>query len=211
MMTMLLAGHDTTALALTYTYYLLSQHPEAEARVHAEVREVLGDDGDAAGDGDGTGGIRTPTMRDVRELTYTDRVLNEAMRLYPPVYTLFREPKVDVRLGGYRIPEGAAIMLPQWVIHRSPDHWDDPETFDPDRFAPGRSRDRHRFAFFPFGGGPRMCIGKQFSLLEAKTIIATVASEFRLEYARDEPFDLRGSLTMHPRQPVEMRLRAVDE
>jgi cytochrome P450 len=215
MMTMLLAGHDTTALTLTYTYYLLSQHPEAEARVHAEVRDVLGDGSagtdasDTAAGGDGQS-IRTPTMRDVRGLEYTGRVLNEAMRLYPPVYTLFREPKVDVRLGDYRVPAGSVLMLPQWVIHRSPRYWDEPETFDPDRFAPGRSRDRHRFAFFPFGGGPRMCIGKQFSMLEAKVILATVARDYRLEYARDEPFDLRGSLTMHPEQPMLMRLRSVD-
>jgi cytochrome P450 len=197
MMTMLLAGHDTTALTLTYTYYLLSEHPEAEAGVHAEVRDVVDADG-------------APTMREVRDLNYTERVLNESMRLYPPVYTLFREPQVDVRLGGYRIPAGAAVMVPQWVLHRSPRLWDDPETFDPERFTPERSRGRHRFSFFPFGGGPRMCIGKQFSMLEAKLILAAVAKRFRLRYAREEPFDLRGSLTMHPRQPVEMRLEAVD-
>jgi cytochrome P450 len=196
MMTMLLAGHDTTALTLTYTLYLLSQHPDAEAGVHAELADV-------------TGG-KPPAGGDVRQLEYLDRVIDESMRLYPPVYTVFREPLTDVRLGDYRIPEGGTVMLPQWVVHRSPRFWEDPLEFDPDRFTPERSRGRHRFAHFPFGGGPRMCIGKQFSLLEAKLILGTVASQYRLEYARDEPFDLRGSLTMHPQQPMRMRVRPLE-
>ncbi|MFB6302840.1 MAG: cytochrome P450 [Haloferacaceae archaeon] len=191
-MTTLLAGHDTTALTLTYAWYLLSHHPEAERRVHAEVDRVVGD------------GV--PTFADVGDLDVVERVLKESMRLYPAVYTVFREPKVDVKLGGYRVPAGAAVMLPQWVVHRSPDHWTAPETFDLDRWAPDRARDRHRFAYFPFGGGSRSCIGKHLSLLEGKLILATVASRYRLEYARDEPFDLRGSLTMHPQEPMEMRV-----
>ena len=192
MVTMLLAGHDTTALTLTYTWYLLSQHPEVEGRVHEELDSLLGGD--------------RPTFADVRQMEYTEAVLNEAMRLYPPVYTIFREPQVDVRLGGYRIPEGSAVMLSQWAVHRSPRYWDDPLEFDPDRWLDERADDRPRFAYFPFGGGPRFCIGKQLSLLEARLILGTVCQEYRLEYERDEPFDLRGSLTMHPRQPMEMRL-----
>jgi cytochrome P450 len=158
---------------------------------------------------DVTGGEQ-PAGGDVRQLEYLDRVIDESMRLYPPVYTVFREPLTDVRLGDYRIPEGGTVMLPQWVVHRSPRFWEDPLEFDPDRFTPERSRGRHRFAHFPFGGGPRMCIGKQFSLLEAKLILGTVASQYRLEYARDEPFDLRGSLTMHPQQPMRMRVRPLE-
>jgi cytochrome P450 len=192
-MTILLAGHDTTALTLTYAWYLLSQHPEAEARLHAEVDEVLPDG-------------RAPTMAEVRELDYTERVLQESMRLYPPVYVMFREPKVDVRIGDYRVPEGAAVMLPQWVVHRSGKYWENPTEFDPDRFTPERSRDRPRFAYFPFGGGPRHCIGKHLSLLEGRIITATVAANYDLDYAREEPFDLRGSLTMHPQQPMSMRV-----
>jgi cytochrome P450 len=194
MMTMLLAGHDTTALTLTYFWYLLSQHPEVEARVQAEVDEILGGD--------------TPTTADARKMTYTDRVLHETMRLYPPVYVMFREPKVDVRIGGYRVPEGSGVMLPQWVVHRSPRWYDDPETFDPDRWLPERRSERPRFSYFPFGGGPRHCIGKQFSLLEAKLIVGCVAQQFELDYLRDEPFSLRGSLTMHPREPMGMRLQS---
>ncbi len=192
MVTMLLAGHDTTALTLTYTWYLLSQHPRVESRVHDELDALLRGE--------------RPTFADVRAMEYTEAVLNEAMRLYPPVYTIFREPQVDVRLGGYRVPAGSAVMLSQWAVHRSSRHWDAPLEFDPDRWLDERADERHRFAYFPFGGGPRFCIGKQLSMLEARLIMGTVCQQYRLEYARDEPFDLRGSLTMHPRQPMEMRL-----
>ena len=190
LMTMLLAGHDTTALTLTYTYYLLSEHPAVRDRVHAEIDEIDG----------------TPTAGDVRGLKYVDRVLSEAMRLYPPVYTVFREPKTDVRIAGYRIPQGSIIMIPQWGIHRSDRWYDDPLTFDPDRWAPERRADRPRFSYFPFGGGPRHCIGKQLSLLEAKLILATVGSEYTLDYEGPD-LDLRGSLTMHPDHPMPMRVR----
>ncbi len=192
LMTMLLAGHDTTALTLTYTWYLLSQHPEVEARVHAELDELLGGD--------------VPTVADTRRFEYVDRVLLEAMRLYPPVYTLFREPKIDVKLGGYRIPAESALMLPQWVVHRSERWYDDPLAFDPDRWLPERQNARPQFSYFPFGGGSRHCIGKQFSLLEAKLILGTLAQRFELDYARDRPFDLRGSLTMHPADPMDTRV-----
>jgi cytochrome P450 len=190
-LTMLLAGHDTTALTLTYAGYLLAEHPAAEGRLHAELDAVL----------DGA-----PTFADVRELTYLDRVLQETMRLYPPVYAMFREPLVDVKLGGYRIPEGAAVMCPQWAVHRSPRWWDDPERFDPDRWTRERATDRPRFAHFPFGGGPRHCIGKQFSLLEATLILAVIGREYRLDYCGDGPLDLQGSLTMHPEGGMPMRV-----
>jgi len=192
MMTMLLAGHDTTALTLTYTWFLLSEHPEVERRVQAEVDEVVGDD--------------SPGMDHVREFEYLDRVINESMRLYPPVFTLFRTPTEPVEIGGYQVPEGEIVMLPQWGVHRSERYWDDPETFDPERFSPERRADRPRFAFFPFGGGPRHCIGKHLSLLEAKLIVATVVSEFELDFQGETPLELMPSLTMHPRQTMEMRL-----
>jgi len=193
MMTMLLAGHDTTALTLTYTWYLLSQHPAVEHQFHAELEEVLG-------------GAR-PTAADCRQLEYTQRVLNEAMRLYPPVYTMFRETAVDVEFGGYRLPAGAGLMLPQWVVHRSGRWYDNPEEFDPDRWRTERSSQRPRFAFFPFGGGPRHCIGKQFSMAEATIILATVGQNYRLSSLGDEELRLRGSLTMHPDEPVAMEVR----
>ncbi|MFB6151820.1 MAG: cytochrome P450 [Haloarculaceae archaeon] len=193
MMTMLLAGHDTTALTLTYTWFLLSEHPAAEERVQAEVDEVL--DGDR------------PGMEHVREFEYLEWVINEAMRLYPPVFTIFRTPTEPVEIGGYTVPEGATLMLPQWGVHRSERFWDDPETFDPERFAPARRGDRPRFAFFPFGGGPRHCIGKHLALLEAKLIVATVASEYGLAFEGETPLELAPSLTVHPRQEMTMRVR----
>ncbi|TKX80405.1 cytochrome P450 [Halorubrum sp. SD626R] len=192
LVTMLLAGHDTTALTLTYTFYLLSNHPEARERVAEEAATAT------------EGGA--PTAADARDMEFTERVLNEAMRLYPPVYTLFREPKLDVKIGGYRIPEGSALMLSQWVVHRSPRWYDDPEAFDPSRWTPERRSGRPRFAFFPFGGGPRHCIGKAFSLLEAKLILAEVCSRYDLGYEGPD-LSLRGSLTMHPDHPVPMRIR----
>ena len=192
MMTMLLAGHDTTALTLTYTWFLLSEHPEAERRVQAEVDEVVGDD--------------RPGMDQVREFEYLDWVINEAMRLYPPVFTIFREPTATVDLGGYQVEAGSTVMLPQWGVHRSERYWDDPETFDPERFSPDRRSERPRFAFFPFGGGPRHCIGKHLSLLEAKLIVATVVSEYELDFRGETPLEFMPSLTMHPRQEMTMEL-----
>ncbi|WP_280586413.1 cytochrome P450 [Halorubrum sp. Boch-26] len=203
LVTMLLAGHDTTALALTYTFYLLSNHPEARERVASEAEAAV--DGGRAAD-ESTTADGGPSASDVRDMEFTERVLNESMRLYPPVYTLFREPKLDVKLGGYRIPEGSALMLSQWVVHRSPRWYDDPETFDPSRWTPERRSQRPRFAYFPFGGGPRHCIGKAFSLLEAKLILAKVCSQYDLEYEGPD-LSLRGSLTMHPDHPVPMRIR----
>jgi cytochrome P450 len=191
--TMLLAGHDTTALTLTYTWYLLSHHPQARERVHEELADVVGDG--------------RPTMDDVRDLEYVEWVVDEAMRLYPPVYTIFREPTVDVELSGYAIPEGTALMLPQWAVHRSPRFWDDPDRFDPERWRPERVRERPRFAYFPFGGGPRHCIGKHLAKLEAQLILATTASRYELEDTRDGPLEFRPSLTMHPEGGMPMRVR----
>jgi cytochrome P450 len=192
MMTMLLAGHDTTALTLTYTWFLLSEHPEVERRVHEEIDDVVGGD--------------RPGMEHVRELEYLEWVIQEAMRLYPPVYTIFREPTTDVTLSGYDVDAETTIMLPQWGVHRSERFYDDPETFDPERWAPERAGDRPRFAYFPFGGGPRHCIGKHLAMLEARLIIATTASEYRLEFLGDTPLDLLPSLTVHPRQEMRMEV-----
>ena len=189
--TTLLAGHDTTALALTYTWYLLSEHPETRARVEAEADAVDG----------------TPTMDDVAEFEYIEWVIKEAMRLYPPVYTLFRDTARDVEVLGYDIPAGSAIMLPQWAVHRSPTYWDDPEAFRPERWRRERRGDRPRFAYFPFGGGPRHCIGKHLAELEAKLIVAVIAKRFELSYAGPDPVALQPSLTLHPRDGMEMTVR----
>jgi cytochrome P450 len=144
-------------------------------------------------------------MADVRDLEYTTWTIEEAMRLYPPVYTIFRSPKRPVEIDGYTVPEGASIMLPQWAVHRSEDYWEDPETFDPERFSPERRKDRPRFAYFPFGGGPRHCIGKHLAMLEARLIVATVADRYRLEFLGESPLELLPTLTAHPRQEMSMR------
>ncbi|MUV91065.1 cytochrome P450 [Halapricum sp. CBA1109] len=185
--TMLLAGHDTTALTLTYSWYLLANHPEIERQVHEEV--------DAICDG-------SVTMADVREMDLIDRVIKESNRLYPPVYVIFRQPTTDVELGGYRVPEGSSVMLPQWAVHRSPDYWESPEQFDPGRWT--GEDDRPRFAYFPFGGGPRHCIGKHLALLEAKVIMGTIAQQYSLDTERSGQLELRPSLTIHPRGGLEM-------
>lgn len=192
LMTMLLAGHDTTALALTYTWYLLDTNPIIRDRFHSELDEVIGE------------GI--PTVKDVMRLKYTDRILTEAMRLYPPVYIMFREPTEAVTIDGYTIEAGTPLLLSQWAVHRDDRFYDDPDQFDPDRWTADRSADRPNFAYFPFGGGTRHCIGKHLALLEAKLILATVGRNYRLERTDDRPLDLRCSLTLHPRDPVEMRV-----
>ena len=193
MMTMLLAGHDTTALTLTYTWFLLSEHPEAERRVQEEIDEVVGDD--------------RPGMEHVRELDYLEWVIQESMRLYPPVYVMFREPTEDVTLSGYPIDRGQTLMLPQWGVHRSERFYDDPETFDPERWKPERAKERPRFAYFPFGGGPRHCIGKHLAMLEAQLIVATTAQQYELEFLGETPLELMPSLTAHPRQEMSMQVR----
>lgn len=191
-MTTLLAGHDTTALALTYTWFLLSENPAAADRVQGEVDDVL--DGDDAG------------FEHVRELEYTEWVIQEAMRLYPPVFQLFRETTAEVELSGYPVPAGSIVMLPQWAVHRSERFYDEPERFDPERWAPDRAPGRPRFAYFPFGAGPRICIGKHLAMLEAQLVVARIASEYELDYLGSKPLALTPSLTAHPRQVMRMRV-----
>jgi cytochrome P450 len=180
--TLFLAGHETTALLLAHTFYLLSKHPDIERRLEAEVASVL----------DG----RPPTADDVRALPYTERVLKEAMRLYPPAWTTGREAGDDVEVGGYVIPKGAQILVSQWVVHRDPRWFPNPEGFDPDRFAPERAGDLPRFAYFPFGGGPRTCIGNHFALMEATLILALIVQRFRLELLPGQRLVLKPTVTL---------------
>jgi cytochrome P450 len=128
------------------------------------------------------------------------------MRLYPPVYTIFRQPREPVDVGGYTVTGESSIMLPQWAVHRSDEYWEEPETFDPERWRPERVKGRPRFAYFPFGGGPRHCIGKHLAMLEARSIVATTASEYRLEYEGESPLELLPTLTAHPRNGMPMRV-----
>lgn len=185
--TLFLAGHETTALALAHTIYLLSKHPDVERRLHAEIASVLGG--------------RLPTADDVRALPYTERVLKESMRLYPPAWTTGREVAEAVEIGGYVLPKGAQILTSQWIVHRDPRWFPNPEGFDPDRWLPERARDLPRFAYFPFGGGPRVCIGNHFAIMEATLILAIIVQRFRLELLPGQRLALEPSVTLRQAGP----------
>jgi cytochrome P450 len=183
-MTMLLAGHETTSLALSWTYYLLSRHRESERRIVDEVQSVIGD--------------RRPTLADVDQLRLTRRVLEESLRLYPPAWGFSRLSLADDKIGGYRVAKGSIVFLIPFVIHRRPKLWPDPERFDPDRFAPERESGRPKFAYIPFGGGPRGCIGNQFAMLEAQLIVAMIAQRFRIELVPDQNIRPEPLITLRP-------------
>lgn len=191
MITLLFAAHETTALTLAYTLYLLAEAPDVVDRLQTELDEVL----------DGA----FPGPEHVRELSYTEQVIDEAMRIYSPAHSLFREATADVEIGPYEIPEGDVVYLPQCVIHRDERWWDDPETFRPERFA-GDDDDRHPFAYFPFGAGPRRCIGERFARAEAKLVVAAFADAFTFDRVTEE-FEMLASLTAVPDRPLEIRFR----
>ncbi len=171
--TMMFAGHETTAAALTWTFYLLSQHPEAERKLHAELSEVL------AG--------RAPTMEDLPRLKYTRMVIDETMRLYPPAWGITRQSVNEDEIGGCRIPANSSITLALINAHYDPRWWENPERFDPERFTPERSAERPAFAYAPFGGGPRLCIGNQFALTEATLALALIAQRYQLRLVPNHP------------------------
>lgn len=170
---LMFAGHDTTANALTWTFYLLSQHPAAEAKLHAELATVLNG--------------RLPSVDDLPHLPYTRMVIEESMRLYPPAWSIGRQNIEPDTIGSYHIPAKANLIIPIYAIHRDPRWWPEPERFDPERFSPERSADRHKFAYLPFGGGPRLCIGSNFAMMEAQLVLATIAQRFRLRLVPDHP------------------------
>lgn len=193
-LTFLLAGHETTALALSWTWHLLSQHPEVEEKLHAELRQVLSG--------------RSPEFKDFPALAYTDRVLKESMRLYPPAWSLARTAIKDFELRGYKIPAGANIVMSQWIMHRNPTYFADPEKFDPDRWLDPVMQKLPRFVYFPFGGGPRLCIGNMFAMMEAMLLLATIAQRFRLRLAPDHPVIPVPSFTLRPKHGIRMTLEA---
>ncbi|HET8628740.1 MAG TPA: cytochrome P450 [Thermomicrobiales bacterium] len=189
-MTLLLAGHETTATALGWTWYLLAQHPEVDARLADELREALGG--------------RPPTVADRPRLGYAERVLTEAMRLYPPSWIIEREALADCEVGGYRVPAGTTVLMSQWVVHRDPRYYPDPEVFDPDRWAGGQAARLPKFAYFPFGGGPRHCLGSAFALQEALLVLATVAARYRFSLVPDRPATPWPTVTLRPRDGIYM-------
>jgi cytochrome P450 len=191
-LTLILAGHETTATSLSWIWYLLSQHPEVEAKLHAELDEVLGG--------------RMPTMADLANLNYTGMVVDEAMRLYPPVWAIGRAAIDDDEIMGYRIPKGSNLALSQYYAHRHPAFWENPERFEPERFSAERSGGRPRYAFFPFGGGPRMCIGNIFALTEAQLVLASVAQRYRLRMVPNHRIELQPLITLRARYGVKVTL-----
>ncbi len=191
-MTMLIAGHETVASALAWTWQLLAEHPEAEARLHAELTDVLGG--------------RGATMADLPKLRYTEWVFQEALRLYPPAWIITRKALADDTVCGYHVPAGALVVCSPYVTHRLADVWDEPDAFRPERFAPEAAAGRHRFAYYPFGGGPRLCIGNYFAQVEASLIIAAVAQRYRLRPVEGHPVVVEPSVTLRPKHGLMMRL-----
>ncbi len=191
--TIFAAGHETTSNALSWTFYLLAKHPEVAAKLYAEVDRALGD--------------RTPTVADLAALPYTKCVVQESMRLYPPAWIIGRFPLEDDEVCGYRVSKGTQVLVSPWATHRHPDFWSDPEAFDPERFTPARSEGRAPFAYFPFGGGPRVCIGNQFAMMEAQLILAQVSQRFRLELSPGARVVPERGITLRPGPSLPMHLR----
>ena len=195
-MTLFLAGHETTANALSWALYLISTHPLVERRLREELDEVLGAD------------RRVPTIRDLPDLTYTKMVVDETLRLYPPAWITNRQSVAEDEILGHRIPAGSFVTLSPYVLHRHPRYWDQPDDFDPERFAPGRGDGRPRFAYFPFGGGPRQCTGQSMALGEAQLVLATVLGRCRLRPISDGPVEAEALATLRPRGGLPMIVEA---
>jgi cytochrome P450 len=188
--TIFMAGHETTAMAMTWAWFLLSQHPAVESKLHAELDAVLGG--------------RAPTQEDLANLSYTRMVIEETMRIYPTVPAMEREALAEDTLLGRRIPKGSAVLIVPWVLHRHIKHWPNPGRFDPERFSPEQSAARPRFTYMPFGAGRRICIGAAFSIAEATILLATLAQRFQLRLAPGHPVVPQGLITLRPRHGMKM-------
>jgi cytochrome P450 len=187
-MTIFLAGHETTANALTFAWLLLSRYPAAMRELRAELAQVLGG--------------RAPAVEDLPRLTWTRKVIQESLRLYPPAWIIARSATAADEVAGYEIPAGSIVFVSPYVVHRHPGLWDDPEGFDPERFA----KEPARGAYFPFGGGPRQCIGNAFANMEAELVLATLAQRVRFDLSPGEPVLLDPSITLRPRHGLSMKV-----
>jgi cytochrome P450 len=193
-LTIFVAGHETTANALAWTFYLLSKYPAAARRIRAELAEVLGG--------------RSPSVEDLPRLKYTAMVLDEAMRLYPPAWMFTRAARENDEIGGYFIPKTSFLFLSPYIVHRKPSLWEDPEGFDPERFAPERAASIPRFAYFPFGGGPRQCIGNTFAIMESVLLLAVFMQKYRLDLVPGHPVEPEPLVTLRPKHGVLMTVHA---
>jgi cytochrome P450 len=191
LMTIFLAGHETTANALSWTLYLLSQHPEVEAKLFREIATVIGS--------------RPPTPGDFMKLTYTQNILWESMRLYPPAFVTGRKVEEDVDIEGYHFKKGDVILVSQYVMHRKPEYFHNPRSFIPERFENNFVKTIPSYAYFPFGGGPRVCIGNHFAMMEAALVLVTVAQRFQLKLAPDHhEIKTYPSITLRPKSGLRM-------
>jgi cytochrome P450 len=193
-MTLFLAGHETTAVSLSWTWYLLARHPDVDARLAGELRSVLGG--------------RLPTVADLPRLRYAEMVVTESMRLYPPAYTITRRVAEPLEVGGYPIAPETVLVMSQWVVHRDRRWFDDPEAFQPDRWEHDLAKRLPRYAYFPFGGGPRLCIGNTFALMEATLLLATIAQRFRFRLEPGTRVKPMLSVTLRPAEGIPMILSA---
>jgi cytochrome P450 len=191
-MTLFLAGHETTALALSWTWCLLSQHPEAEARLVTELESVLGG--------------RAPRVDDLPSLRYAEAIIKETMRLYPPAWAFGRQAIEDCEIGGYAVPKGRQLYFFPWVVHRDPRHFDYPGEFRPERWADEKMKQLPRYAYFPFGGGPRGCIGNSFAMMEAILVLTTVAQRYRLKLAEGQVIEPWPVFTLRPKYGIRMTM-----
>ncbi|HEX9463306.1 MAG TPA: cytochrome P450 [Alphaproteobacteria bacterium] len=192
--TIFTAGHETTANALLWTWYLLALHPQVEAKLHAELAAVLGG--------------RTPGLDDLPQLRYARMVIEESLRLYPPAHAMSREAVDDDEIMGHRVPAGTSVLILPWLLHRHEKLWDNPRVFDPERMAPERAAERPRYAYLPFGGGPRICIGASFAMQEALLVLATIAQRFVLRLAPGAVVEPVGLITLKPAHGLAMTVRA---
>jgi cytochrome P450 len=193
LLTLFLAGHETTALTLTYTFYLLGTNPDVETELEAEIDRVLRD--------------RTPVANDVPSLHFAEKVIKESMRIYPPAWTIGREATEDVQIGGYHLTKGTNVLMAQWVVHRDPRLWPEPERFRPSRWDEDETKRLPRCAYLPFGDGPGVCIGNQFAMMEAVLLLTTIARRFRLELVPGQTLRLVPSVTMRPRDGIKVVVR----
>lgn len=192
-MTIFVAGHETTANTMSWIFYLLATHPEAEQKLHDELKSVLGG--------------RLPTVEDIPNLTYVNLIISETLRLYPAAWTINREVVEPVEIGGHTYEPGDTLMMSQYVMHRQEKYFEDPDEFRPERFAGDLLKRIPAYAYFPFGGGPRICIGNNFALMEAALLLATIAQRYRLRLAEpDQKVELEPVVTLRPKNGLPMRL-----
>jgi cytochrome P450 len=186
------AGHETTANALTWTWYLLSQNPLAEEKLCDEVKSVVG--------------TRPPSWEDLPKLEYTTKVLTESMRLYPPAWVLPREATTDSLIGGYLIPRGSQVIVSQYVTHHDPRFYSEPEKFDPDRWTPEMKSSLPKFAYFPFGGGARSCVGEPFAWMEGELLLAAISQKWKMRHVDGHKAEMLPQITLRPKYGMMMKV-----